>query len=305
MTLSHVPVLVEAVSRYLVYPGTRVIADGTVGSGGHTEALLEAHRGIEVVGIDRDPGALEIAAKRLRRFGKRVRLVESCFSNLPRALAGVGKVDGVLLDLGVSSMQLDTPDRGFSYRGDGPLDMRMSGDGPSAQTLIDQLDAGSLSRLMREYGEVRRPKRIARSVVRAREAGAMKTTTDLRRAVVRALGGRENAGELSRVFQALRIAVNRELDELDAALRDVVSFLNPRGRLVVIGYHSLEDRRVKNFIRRESSDCVCPPGIPACVCGHTATLHTLTRRTVRPDEAEMAANPRARSARLRAAEVLH
>ncbi len=304
MTPPHVPVLVDAVLRFLIRPETRIVFDGTVGAGGHAAAILESRDDIELIAMDRDPRALALARRRLERYGSRVRLVEGVFADVDRVLAGVGRVDGVLLDLGVSSMQLDSPERGFSYRSEGPLDMRMSGDLRSARTLIDELDVGRLAGILREYGEVRRPRRVASAIRRAAEAGEMVTTGDLRAAVARALGGRADPAELSRVFQALRIAVNRELDQLDAFLERIPDRIRPGGRVVVIAYHSLEDRRVKTVFRRESRDCICPPHVPVCACGHRARIRVLTRHPVRPDVDEVARNPRARSARLRAAERL-
>jgi 16S rRNA (cytosine1402-N4)-methyltransferase len=212
---------------------------------------------------------------------------------------------GVLLDLGLSSMQIDTADRGFSYQKDGPLDMRMDPDLPEgAADLLARVSRDELRRLLAELGEILRPGRVAGAILRERDRGALSGTADLRRAVERAVDPRRVTGELARVFQALRIRVNAEDEALAAALAALPDALAPGGVAVVISYHSLEDRPVKRFFRHESTDCVCPPGIPVCVCGHRARFELLTPRALRPGAEELSANPRARSARLRAARRL-
>jgi 16S rRNA (cytosine1402-N4)-methyltransferase len=303
----HVPVLLrETVDLLVTRPGARYI-DGTTGLGGHAEAILEAG-GPEarLLGIDADPDALVPARKRLARFGGRVWLVQGNFRDVGVIAAREGFVPaaGVLFDLGVSSLQLGPRGRGFAFRWDQPLDMRMDPGLPaSAADIVNSYTEQELADLIYRYGEERRSRAIARAIVRARPIA---TTMQLARVVEQAVGGAgSRIHPATRTFQALRIAVNRELDALAAALGAAHDLLDaPGGRLAVISYHSLEDRIVKEFIRRESRDCICPPGLPACVCGHRATLRPVTRGAVIPSPAEVAANPRARSARLRVAERL-
>jgi 16S rRNA (cytosine1402-N4)-methyltransferase len=266
--------------------GRGAVLDMTVGAGGHAEALLNA--GVRrVVGLDRDPDAVAMAERRLAGFGDRFHGVVGTFSNPPG-----GRFDGVLYDLGVSSMQLDRPERGFGYRADGPLDMRMgghtgdAGGGPTAAEVVNELPEEELARIVFEYGEERQSRRIARAIVRARERQRIGTTGELARVVAGAVGRRPGrAHPARRTFQALRIVVNRELEELTSSLPRAAGLLAPGGRVVVIAYHSLEDRIVKRFLIGEPS------------------LRVLTRKAVRPGPEEMARNPRARSARLRAAEL--
>ncbi len=299
--MQHLPVMVGDVVRYLVHGRSRIVIDGTVGFGGHAEAILRAYPHIRLVGVDRDPVALESAAARLRDYADRVTLVRGLYSDFDHVLSGTGKVDGILLDLGFSSPQLDDPSRGFSHSSSGPLDMRMSREGETAAELLARLDADEIAGLLREFGEVRQARRVARAIARAAAAGTLSTTGDLRAAVVDALGRGVAPAELSRVFQAVRIAVNRELDILRAFLDGVLGILNPGGRLVVLSYHSLEDRMVKTFLRDASATCVCPPSVPVCVCGRVPRIELLARRAVRAAKNEIASNPRARSAMLRAA----
>jgi 16S rRNA (cytosine1402-N4)-methyltransferase len=260
--------------------GRGVVVDMTLGSGAHAQALLEA--GVErVVGIDRDPAALEIARERLAPFGDRFRSIASRFSAIDGAALGAA-VDGLLYDLGVSSMQLDIPERGFAYRNDGPLDMRMGDEGPTAADLVNELPEEELATIIFRFGEERRSRRVAHAIVSNRP---IETTDQLARVVAGALGRRPGGPHPARrTFQALRIAVNREIEELSASLPQAAGLLAPGGRVVAIAYHSLEDRVVKQTF---SAD---------------ARLKVLTKHPMRPDAAETAANPRARSARLRAAE---
>ncbi len=303
--MRHIPVMVEEVARCLLHDRSRVVLDGTVGFGGHAEALLRARPDLRLIGLDRDPAALEAAARRLSAFADRVVLARSLYSELDTALAAVGKVDGVLLDLGVSSPQIDDAVRGFSHGASGPLDMRMGSEGETAAALLARADAGEIARWLREYGEVSRPRRVTRAIRAAVEAGAMTTTADLRKAVESAFGRGTTPADLSRVFQAVRIAVNGELEGLRRFLDCVLeSVAVPHGRLVIVSYHSFEDRMVKQFLRDAASACVCPPAIPMCVCGRVPRVRELTRRPLRPGAEELRVNPRARSARLRAAETL-
>lgn len=276
--------------------------DATVGAGGHAHALLEAGRNVELLGIDRDPDALALAASRLAPFGERVRLVPGNFADLGTLLEGLRAPDGILADLGVSSMQLEEAGRGFSFRRDGPLDMRMSRSGRSAADVVATASAEELSRIFFEYGEEWMAVKIARAILEERSREPITSTRQLARIVARTKGDREKIDPATRVFQALRIEVNEELQSLSRFLAAAVEKLNAGGRLAVVSYHSLEDRMVKEAFRRESGVCLCAPKLPVCVCGARRALAVLTRRPVRPSEAEVRRNPRSRSARLRVAE---
>jgi 16S rRNA (cytosine1402-N4)-methyltransferase len=258
-----------------------------------------------LLGLDLDPAALDLAAGRLRPFGGRVILRQASYAELTGVLHEVGweSIDGMLLDLGVSSMQLDTPARGFSFLHEAPLDMRF---GPgvlvSAADLVNTLDEGELADIIFRYGEDRNARRIARAIVRGRP---FETTTQLAQAVAAAGGPREaRIHPATRTFQALRIAVNAELQSVERVLPEAIAALRPGGRLAVIAFHSLEDRIVKEIFRRESTDCLCPPRQPVCTCGHKAVIREINRKPVTPSEAEVEQNPRARSAKLRIAEKL-
>ncbi len=278
--------------------------DATVGAGGHAAGLLAASAPDgRLLGLDRDPAALAVARERLSTYGERVRLVQADFADLA-AIAhtqGFAPVDGVLFDLGVSSLQLADPNRGFSFQAEGPLDMRFDPTQDlTAADLINELPVDDLAELLYQYGEERESRRIARAIAQARP---IRTTRQLAEVVARAIGGR--VGRIhpaTRTFQALRIAVNDELARLKAALPQAVAVLRPGGRLAVIAFHSLEDRIVKEFMRRESRGCICEPGLPACVCGHKASLRLITRKPITPSAGEVQANPRSRSAKLRVAE---
>jgi 16S rRNA (cytosine1402-N4)-methyltransferase len=299
----HKPVMVAEVVHYLLHERSRLVFDGTLGGGSHSRAILEENARVSIVGVDTDADALRLAGENLDPYGERVRLERASYAEAPRIASETGKFDGALLDLGVSSFQLDEGNRGFSYLKDGPLDMRMSQTGETAAQLIERTGERELGAMLKRFGEVTGASRIARSVKRASASGAMGSTGDLARAVRSALGGRPAPDVLSRVFQAIRIAVNGELENIRSFLGSILGCVNPEARLVFLSYHSLEDRTIKEFFRRESADCICPPGIPVCACGHLASLEVLTRRAVKPSDAEVASNPRARSARLRAARV--
>jgi len=298
----HVPVMVDEVLQYLLHDHARLVVDGTVGYGGHAAAVLDARADVSLVGVDRDPAAIVASATHLAAFGERVRLVQGAYSDFDAILPHGECADGVLLDLGVSSAQIDERDRGFSHAHSGPLDMRMAATGETAAQIIAHADLDTITRWLREMGEVRRPRRVALAIVRARDAGAMATTADLRAAVEAAIGRGAAPAELSRVFQALRIVTNDELGHLQRFLDGVLARLNPGARLVIISYHSLEDRMVKQFMRGASASCVCPPGLPTCVCGRVPQIRMLSRRALRPRDQEIARNPRSRSAKFRAAE---
>ena len=278
--------------------------DATVGAGGHAEFLLERGTEIRLLGIDRDPDALALAGERLARFAQRFELVAGDFADLDALLAGRLPAAAILADLGVSSMQLDRGERGFSFRRDGPLDMRMGPTGRTAADIVSTASVDELTRIFRDYGEERMAAKIARGIVAERTRGPIQTTRQLARIVAGQKGSREKIDPATRVFQALRIEVNQELVALGRFLAAAVARLKPGGRLAVISYHSLEDRIVKDAFRRDSGVCSCPPKLPTCICGARAALRLLTRRPIRPGEAELRRNPRSRSARLRVAEKL-
>ncbi len=303
----HEPVMLhEVVETLAVRLGGRYV-DATVGLGGHARAIIEAALpGGRLLGIDRDPQALAIATERLAPFGDAVVLARGEFAEVARICEerGFAPVDGILIDAGVSSFQLDTPGRGFSFRRDEPLDMRMDPDGPvTAADIVNTSDEFDLAAIIFEYGEERRSRRIAREIVARRP---LRTTTDLARAVEAAVGrrGHDRIHPATLTFQALRIAVNNELDQLESALDAAHGLLTPGGRLVVISFHSLEDRMAKQFIREHTRDCICPPRQPICTCDHHATLRDVVRGGRTASDDEVGRNPRARSARLRAAERL-
>ena len=299
----HTAVLV-AETVELLAPKEGFYVDATAGAGGHAEALLRAHPGVRLLAIDRDARALEICRGRLAEYGDRVLLHLGNFSGLEEALDACGErtADGILADLGVSSMQLDEPSRGFSFRRDGPLDMRMGDHGVTAADIVARATAEELMRIFREYGEERMAQRIARKIVEERSRIPILTTRQLAALVAGVVGRRGDIDPATRVFQALRIEVNQELAALSRFLKTAVDRLRREGRVAVISYHSLEDRRVKETFRREAAGCLCPPGLPVCICGGRRVLRILTRKPIRPSAEEVAANPRARSARLRAAE---
>ncbi|MBO2520550.1 MAG: 16S rRNA (cytosine(1402)-N(4))-methyltransferase RsmH [Clostridia bacterium] len=306
---SHTPVLLEAVLEYLAPRPGGIYVDGTVGGGGHAAAILEAAgEGARLIGLDRDPEAIEAAGRRLAPFSQRVRLVQANFRALPQVLdaAGVARVDGILLDLGVSSHQLDREERGFSYWKDAYLDMRMGPDAPrTAAQLLAELEIGEIARILRDYGEERWAARIAQFIGEARKTRPIETAgqlVEIVKAAVPAAARRSGPHPARRTFQALRIAVNDELGALREVLESAVPRLSPGGRLVVISFHSLEDRIVKQRFAEEARGCTCPPELPVCRCGRRPRLKILTRRPVVPGPAEVAQNPRARSAKLRAAE---
>ena len=303
MTTGHVPVLRERIVELFASRPRRVVVDGTLGAGGHARALLEALPGTRLVGLDRDTEALELARRNLQEHADRLTLVHGSFAQLDAHLAGlgIGLVDGVLLDLGVSSLQIDRAERGFSYLRDGPLDMRMDrGTARSAADLLNHADETEIARVLREFGEERSARRIARSIVRQRQVAPLRTTAELAAIVRNCVSGRKPVSSLARVFQGVRMWVNGELENLREGLGCVLGVLAPGSLLAVLSYHSLEDRSVKQFFRQQVEGCVCPPGLPRCGCGFVAGFELLTRRAIRPSEAEIAHNVRARSARLRA-----
>jgi 16S rRNA (cytosine1402-N4)-methyltransferase len=302
----HVPVLLREVLEALRPERGGVYVDATLGLGGHAEAILAAGEEVRLVGIDRDPDALAFSRDRLRRFGDRFVAVEGRHEELALHLdrLGLHEVDGVLADLGVSSMQLDRAERGFSFMKDGPLDMRMGPSGPTAADLVAELPAEALAKIFFEYGEEPRSRAVARAIVQSRETSPIRTTGELRTLVAKAIGGRREEGRdpATRVFQALRIATNRELVELGRFLDDAIARLSLGARLAVLSYHSLEDRIVKDTFRERSAGCSCPPSFPVCVCSRRRVLALVTKKPVRPTPEEVFENRRARSARMRVAE---
>jgi 16S rRNA (cytosine1402-N4)-methyltransferase len=302
----HVPVLYSAVMTHLALsPGDHVI-DATVGGGGHAVGLLKATAPTgRLLGLDRDPEAVFHAKERLAPWGSRIRVVQGSF----RDLAAVARehrfppAGGVLFDLGVSSYQLTSPARGFSFVKDGPLDMRFDlTQSRTAADLVNRLPIEELANILYRFGEERQGRRIAQAIVAARP---LETTRQLAEVIVKAVGRRRGRiHPATKSFQALRIAVNDELGALEEALPQAVELMRPGGRLAVLSFHSLEDRLVKRFFRNQAKDCICPPDQPVCTCQHEPMLRIITRRPVRPDVKEIAQNPRARSARLRVAEKL-
>ncbi|REJ79521.1 MAG: 16S rRNA (cytosine(1402)-N(4))-methyltransferase RsmH [Acidobacteria bacterium] len=284
-----------------------VLIDATLGLGGHSEALLGSFEDLSIVGIDRDPEAIGLAEERLARFGSRFKAVHSNFSEIESVVREMGfrSVDGIVADLGVSSLQLDSEDRGFSFRFDAPLDMRMNRDSgeKTAAELLEGLSEEEIADVIYKFGEERRSRRIARWIVNRRDEGnPVRTTTELADLVARAVGRKRNdkIHPATRTFQALRIAVNREIEVLEEFVADSIDLLSAGGRLAVITFHSLEDRVIKRSMQKASGRCFCPPKFPKCVCGMTDDVEILTRKPIVPSEEEVSENPRARSAKLRA-----
>ena len=298
----HVPAMVREVLHYLQPERGGVFLDGTLGGGGHAEALLTASPGVRLIAGDRDPEARAEARKRLLAFGDRVRVIGANFSDVID-VAGIepGTLAGCLLDLGISSHQVDEAARGFTFRPGAPLDMRMGGDGEgeSAADLLNEYSEEELADIFYRYGEERRSRKLARAIAERRAESPFTRSEDLLAVIDRALP-RADIQDRARIFQALRIAVNRELESLIRALPRLRDALAPGGVMVVLSYHSLEDRVVKDTFREWSRECICPPGLPVCVCRGAALGETLTRKPVGPGADEVAENPRARSARLRA-----
>jgi 16S rRNA (cytosine1402-N4)-methyltransferase len=304
--VSHASVMLsETVDLLHPRVGGRYV-DGTLGGGGHAEAILDACTATELLGVDRDAEARRRAGERLARFAERVHIEDATFDEIGHCLARLGwdGVDGILLDLGVSSLQLDTAERGFSFSRAGPLDMRMDrGAAPTLSDWLHEVSERELVRVLREYGEERRARRIAGAILDAERRGELGDTCALAAVVSRVVGrSTPHPHPATRVFQALRIAVNGELEILERFLQDAYRWLRPGGRLVVLAYHSLEDRLVKRAFATWARACLCPRSVPVCRCGWSKKVRLLTPRPLRPSSAEIAHNPRARSARLRAVE---
>lgn len=305
MDFHHRSVMPREVLEYLVTSKALRIVDGTLGRGGHSELILQQSDVVEILGIDRDADAIHAAGQLLDKYADRFHVKRGGFADMQAYMKELGwdNVDGILLDLGVSSHQIDTAERGFSHRLDGPLDMRM--DRRSRLTAAQVLNTASeveLARIFFEYGEERKSRRIAAAVVKRRQERPWSRTREFAELVEGIVGYAQRLPAATRCFQALRIAVNQELEQLNTALKSAVDMLRPGGRLVVISFHSLEDRAVKHFFREEEKTCVCPPDFPECRCNKRARLRVLTKRPITAAEDEVSANRRAASAKLRAAE---
>ena len=304
----HKSVLAAETVKLLKPESGEIFVDATLGLGGHAAEILSASENIRLVGIDQDAEAIEIATRRLGKFGDRINIFHANFSGIKRVLAeaGIEKVDGVLADLGVSSLQFDSGTRGFSFRFDAPLDMRMNADDDETETaaeLLATLSEFEIARIIYEYGEERASRKIARRIVWKRELGEpIETTKQLADTVEKAVGRgkKDKIHPATKTFQALRIAVNGELEILENFIRDSVELLKKDGRLAVITFHSLEDRIVKQTFQNLAGKCSCPPRLPQCVCGASKEIEILTRKPITPGAIELEENPRARSAKLRA-----
>lgn len=302
---AHKPVLLDEVLQVLHPQNGGLFVDCTLGLGGHTEAILSSSAAAKVIGIDRDTDALQLARKRLAKFGDRIRFVQANFSDIRDVVADqAGQISGIVADLGVSSLQLDSEERGFSFRFDAPLDMRMSpGEGLTVAELLAEIDEIELANIIYRYGEERFSRRIARRIIEKREGGEkIDRTQQLAEIVKRAVpfNPKDKIHPATRTFQALRIAVNDELEILERFIVDAVDILKKTGTLAVITFHSLEDRIVKHAFQRLAGRCNCPPKIPKCVCGAKKTVAILTKKPILPSDHEKFDNPRSRSAKLRA-----
>ena len=308
----HKPVLLSESIEMLDPQADGIFVDATLGMGGHTEAILGRAENLLVIGIDRDLEAIRLAEARLAKFGAKVKIFHANFAEIKRVLseAKIEKVNGILADLGVSSLQFDSSRRGFSFRFDAPLDMRMNPDSDeeTAAELLERLSEAEIADLIYTWGEERFSRRIARRIVWKRELGeAVKTTKELAETVEKAIGrekSRDKIHPATRTFQALRIAVNREIEILEQFIRDAVDILKTEGKLAIITFHSLEDRIVKQTFQKLAGKCACPPRLPQCVCGAEKKIEILTRKPIAPSEVETAENPRARSAKLRVCQKL-
>ena len=306
----HIPVLQKEVASYLITNPEGTYVDGTVGGGGHAEYILKNFKEIDrYVAIDQDQHALQFAAKRLQPFNHRkISFHQINFSQFDQVLTELKltTVDGILLDLGVASAQIEQPERGFSYMQTCPLDMRMNQQNRlTAADIVNYWTEQDLTRIFTEYGEENKARHIARQIVRQRSTGGQVMTSEQLKKIIDQLSTRQQAiKSYARIFQALRIAVNDELNQLDSFLQKSLNFLKSGGRLVIIAYHSLEDRLVKNFFVTQMRPCTCPPEFPVCICGKKATLKIITKKPVRAGQQEIAANIRARSAHLRVGEKL-
>ena len=307
----HTSVLLAETLEFLQPENGGLYVDATLGMGGHSEALLESSSRVKVIGIDQDTEAIAIAEKRLDKFGERFKAIHSNFSQIGKIIERekIEKIDGILADLGVSSLQLDSEERGFSFRFDAPLDMRMNADssGETVAELIENVSEFELARIIYEYGEERFSRRIARRIIEKRENGeSPKTTKELADLVYKVVSrsGKDKIHPATRTFQALRIAINSELENLEKFLSAAVDKLSANKCLAIISFHSLEDRIVKRFFQKMSGKCECPPNFPICICGAEKRVKILTRKPIVPQDFEVLENPRARSAKLRVCQKL-
>ena len=304
MEFKHYSVLLRETIEQLQVKADGIYVDGTLGGGGHAYEVCSRLNGGHFYGIDQDDAAIEAAGKRLAPFGDRVTILRDNYCNMKSALAGEGveQVDGIVLDLGVSSYQLDTEDRGFSYRFDAPLDMRMDRrQDMTARDIVNGYSEGELYRIIRDYGEERFAANIAKHIVRARQDKPVKTTFELNEIIKAAIPARmrQNGHPSKQTFQAIRIECNRELEALKNSLDELIGLLGPGGRLCVITFHSLEDRIVKTVFKRNENPCTCPPGFPVCVCGQKSRGSVVTKKPILPGAEELAENNRSKSAKLR------
>lgn len=304
----HIPVLVSQVCGFLLQAETRLIADVTLGDGGHSEALLKnGGEGLKIIGIDQDREALRRAEQRLAAFKDRIEFIAGNFADLAWLLQGRGiyHVDGILADLGTSLHQISSPDRGFSFMVDGPLKMVMNPEAQkNAYDLVNRAECAQLQQIFFQYGEERFAKKIARTICSERQRRPIETTAHLAALVRQCVAAKHAIKSVARIFQAIRIAVNDELNSLEKFLPQALNALAVAGRLAIISYHSLEDRMVKAFMRTQANPCTCPPEFAVCVCGKRAALSLITRHAVTPTPEEVAQNSRARSAKLRVAEKM-
>jgi 16S rRNA (cytosine1402-N4)-methyltransferase len=305
MKTYHEPVLLQESIQHLAIRDNGIYVDATLGGGGHTEALLQTNSTIQVVAFDQDMEAIEHAKFLEQKYKKRLILIHENFRNIwtQLALNRIKKIDGILFDLGISSHQIDIAERGFSFMVEGDLDMRMNANEKiTAYEVVNTFDEQKLYEIFRDFGEEREAKRIAREIVKNRKIKVIKTTLELANIIDYATFSHQKMKAKARIFQALRIFINSELDVLQSALRDAVRLLKPQGRIVVISYHSLEDRIVKHFFKEEEKECKCPPSLLKCVCKGKSTIQIISKKPIVPSYREMSENPRARSAKMRVAE---
>ena len=305
----HIPVMLKECIDGLNIQDNSIIVDATMGGGGHSEAILEANPTVRLFAFDQDPDSVEYAAKRLSKFGNRITIIQDNFENMRTRLAycEINRVDGILFDLGVSSFQIDESSRGFTFSQEGPLDMRMDKSSElTAEIILNEYSLDNLTDVIRDFGEEKAARRIATLIVKERENMKFKTSTDLNKLIEAnfKMNPKFLTKTLSRVYQALRIEVNREMDVLTTVLKDALNILNPGGRLVIESYHSLEDKIVKDFMKFESLECTCPPNFPICICGKKSTLKILTKKPLTATKEEVNSNNRARSGKLRIAKKL-
>ena len=308
MDFHHIPVLFDEIIELLDCKPGHTIVDGTLGGGGHAQAVLERILpGGTLIGIDRDPDALEAASRRLHKYKDSLITVHDNFANLDSVLdkLGIAAIDGMIMDLGVSSHQLDKGSRGFSYQSDAPLDMRMDPTQTlNAHEIVNTYDERRLAKIISQYGEERWAVRIAKFIVDKRPINTTRELTEVIKAAIPAKARRQGPHPSKRTFQAIRIEVNKELEILEGAIERAVTMLKPGGRLCIITFHSLEDRIVKNTFRKLQSPCTCPPDSPICICGKSSSVKIITRKPIIPSEHEISGNPRSRSAKLRACQKI-